>query len=61
LILDFLENKEKAMIAIDEIQEIQYREKTINGILSKYQKKVDIYITGSNAHLLSGEYATYLT
>lgn len=61
LILDFIENKEKIVIAIDEIQEIQSREKSINGILSKYQKKTDIYITWSNAHLLSGEYATYLT
>jgi len=61
MILDFLENKEKAMIVIDEIQEIQNWEKTINGILSKYREKVDIYITGSNAHLLSWEYATYLT
>ncbi len=61
LILDFIKGKEKIIIAIDEIQEIEHWEKTINWILSKYQNKVDIYITWSNAHLLSWEYATYLT
>ena len=42
----------------DEIQELDGWEKMLNALLIDYP--VDIYITGSNAHLLSGELATYL-
>lgn len=49
------------LIAIDEIQEIQDREKTINGLLSKYGQQAEIVITGSNSHLLSSELATLLS
>lgn len=61
ILLDFIEWKENVVIAIDEIQEIENWQKAIDWLLSKYQKKVDIFITWSNAHLLSWEYATYLT
>jgi hypothetical protein len=43
----------------DEIQEVHNWEKLINSYLAI--GKYDIYITGSNAKLLSGELATYLT
>lgn len=33
----------------------------MNGYLSVYQEKAEIFITGSNSFLLSGELATYLT
>ena len=42
----------------DEIQEVQDWEKVINALRVDYD--TDIYITGSNASLLSGELATYL-
>lgn len=42
----------------DEIQEVQGWEKAINSLHVKF--KADIYITGSNSQLLSGELATYI-
>ncbi|MEZ0329219.1 MAG: ATP-binding protein [Dissulfuribacterales bacterium] len=42
----------------DEIQELPHWEKLINAFMIDID--ADIYITGSNAHLLSGELATYL-
>lgn len=42
----------------DEIQEVENGERCVNSLLST--GKFDIYITGSNANLLSGELATYL-
>lgn len=43
----------------DEIQEVDGWQRLINGLRVAYD--ADIYITGSNATLLSGEMATYLT
>ena len=48
----------KNYIFIDEIQEIQDFEKTIRSLL--LDESNDVYITGSNAKLLSGELATLL-
>ena len=44
---------------IDEIQNCAEYEKAVSSLYLK--KKLDIYITGSNAHILSGELATKLT
>lgn len=44
---------------IDEVQEIESWEKAVNSFLKS--KEYDIYVTGSNAHLLSSDLATYLT
>jgi len=51
----------RIFIWIDEVQEIENWEKFINGYLSVYQEKVEIFITWSNSFLLSWELATYLT
>lgn len=48
----------KAYLFFDEIQEVADWEKCINSL--RVSLDCDIYITGSNAKLLSGELATYL-
>ena len=48
----------KLYLFFDEIQELNGWEKLINSYLVDFNS--DIYITGSNAKLLSGELATYL-
>jgi uncharacterized protein len=50
--------EDKIYLFLDEIQELEGWEKLINSLL--VDTNVDIYITGSNANLLSGELATYL-
>ena len=52
------EIKGKAYLFFDEIQEVKDWEKCINSL--RVSLDADIYITGSNAKLLSGELATYL-
>ncbi len=44
---------------IDEVQEIESWEKAISSFFS--EEDIDIYITGSNAHLLSSEIATLIS
>jgi predicted AAA+ superfamily ATPase len=46
-------------IFLDEVQNIETFERLVDGLFIK--KNVDLYITGSNAYLLSGELATLLT
>lgn len=50
----------KNYIFLDEIQEVKDWEKCINSLRADDEFDFDIYITGSNAKLLSGELATYL-
>ena len=49
----------KYYIFIDEVQEVEEWEKAINSLLA--EGKSDIYISGSNARLLSSELATLLS
>ena len=49
---------ERLYLFFDEIQEVDGWEKCINSL--RVSMDCDIYITGSNARLLSGELATYL-
>ena len=51
--------KEKLYVFLDEIQEIKGFEKAINSLY--LDREIDIYITGSNANLLSSEISTLLT
>ena len=46
-------------IFLDEIQVMKGFEKVVDGLF--IQDNVDIYITGSNSYMFSGELATYLT
>ncbi|MCH3918341.1 MAG: ATP-binding protein [Spirochaetia bacterium] len=48
----------KAYLFLDEIQEVKEWETCINSL--RVESDCDIYLTGSNAKLLSGELATYL-
>lgn len=62
-LLDYLKNKGvrpgKKYIFIDEVQDIDEFEKALRSLQAK--GGYDIYCTGSNAKLLSGELATYLS
>lgn len=49
----------KTYVFIDEIQEVQGFEKALRSLVLK--ENLDIYCTGSNANLLSGELATILS
>ncbi len=49
----------RVYLFLDEIQEVTDFEKCINSL--RVNSDVDIYITGSNAKMLSGEYATLLS
>lgn len=49
----------KLYLFIDEVQEVHEWERVINSLLA--ENRYDIYITGSNAHLLSSELATLLS
>jgi len=49
---------QKTYLLVDEIQEVESWEKAINSLMVDFD--TDIYITGSNSHLLSSELATYL-
>lgn len=50
---------DKYYIFIDEVQEVEGWEKTINSLLA--EERNDLYITGSNARLLSSELASLLS
>ena len=51
--------KNKTYILLDEVQNVEKWEKTINSLNIDFD--VDIYITGSNAYLLSSELSTLLS
>ena len=51
-------NDQKYYLLLDEIQEVKEWEKAVNSFLVDFD--IDIYITGSNSHLLSSELATLI-
>ena len=64
---DFIKSKSEAAggkklyLFLDEVQEVSGWEKLVNSLCSSATIDADIYITGSNANLLSSELATYLS
>lgn len=54
-----LHKTETTYIFLDEIQQVENFQKSVDSLYVK--KNTDIYITGSNAYLLSGELATLLS
>ena len=52
-------NKEKHYILLDEVQQVEAWEKAVNSFLVDFN--VDLYITGSNAYLLSSELSTLIS
>lgn len=53
-----IKTSKKYYLLLDEIQEVHEWEKAVNSFLVDFD--VDIYITGSNSHLLSSELSTFL-
>ena len=54
-----IQKSQKTYLLLDEIQEVKEWEKCVNSLLVDFD--VDIYLTGSNSHLLSSELATFLS
>lgn len=54
-----LNKNKKNYVFIDEVQNIKEFQKAIDGLY--INKNIDLYITGSNAYLLSGELATLIS
>ena len=54
-----IHNTNKTYILLDELQQVKGLEKAINGLV--VELNVDIYITGSNAYLLSSKLSTLLS
>ena len=52
-------DEDKYYVFLDEVQNVSKFQKTVDGLY--IMKNVDVYITGSNAYLLSGELATLLS
>lgn len=53
-----IQHPQRYYLLLDEIQEVEDWEKAVNSFLVDFD--VDIYLTGSNSHMLSSELATYL-
>jgi len=58
-IVSKLNPKKMNYVFLDEIQNVKEYEKTVNSLFLR--KNIDLYITGSNAFMLSGELATLLS
>jgi len=54
-----IDTSKRTYILLDEIQRVEGWERTVNSLSVDYD--ADIYITGSNAYLLSSELSTYLS
>lgn len=57
-IKDVLPTDGKIYVLLDEIQEVAQWERLVNSLVA--EGRADVYLTGSNSRLLSGELATYI-
>ena len=58
-IKDKMTDSQRYYLLLDEVQEVSDWEKAVNSLLE--DANTDIYVTGSNSRLMSGEISTYLT
>lgn len=58
-IQESIKDTDRYYLLLDEVQEIEGWEKAVNSLLE--DANTDIYVTGSNSKLMSGEISTYLT
>lgn len=58
-IINRVDEKKKTYIFLDEIQNVPSYEKVVDSLYVK--ENIDIYITGSNSYIFSGQLATYLS
>lgn len=58
-IKEMIKDDARYYLLLDEVQEIDGWEKAVNSLLE--DANTDIYVTGSNSKLMSGEISTYLT
>ncbi len=56
-----LKPKGTVYLFLDEVQEIMNWEKIVNSLSQDYKSKYEVFISGSNAKLLSTELSTYLS
>lgn len=56
---NLIKDNDNYYVFLDEVQNVSKFQKAVDGLYIK--KNVDVYITGSNAYLLSGELATILS
>jgi len=59
--LAWMKPKGKVFLFIDEIQDITDWERLVNSYSQNHVETYEVFISGSNAHLLSGELATLLS
>jgi hypothetical protein len=57
--ISLADSGKKIYLLLDEVQEVDGWEKCVNSVFENFN--ADIYVTGSNSKLLSGEISTYLT
>lgn len=58
-VINLIKDKEKYYVFLDEIQNLSDFQRAVDALYIK--KNIDVYITGSNAVLLSGELATLIS
>ena len=61
LLRDMIPKAGKCYLLLDEVQQVSNWEKAVNSLSIENDIDVDIYVTGSNAHMLSSDISTLLS